>query len=57
MVTSAGREEGVRKTGKPGRVQDEVWEETGEMYKGSGNLTEVWSNGGTEGSQQNVPKC
>ena len=45
-----GREEGEGK--KMG--QNQVWEE---MYRGSGNLTEVCSNGGWEtgGSNQKVP--
>ena len=37
--------------------QDRVWEETNEMYRGSGNCTEVCSNEGrrTGSSQQKVP--
>jgi hypothetical protein len=34
------------------RGQDQVWEEMGKMHRGSRNLTEVCSNGG---SQQKVP--
>ena len=49
---------GGRKKGKGEKGgQDRVWEETNEMYRGSGNCTEVCSNEGrrTGSSQQKVP--
>jgi hypothetical protein len=47
IMGGRGREEPVReREGKEKGGQDQVWEEIGEKYRGSGNRTEVCSSEG-----------